>query len=373
MTPDMSVSGYILRLSELARSDSARAGVKAANLGELARVGFRVPNGFVLTTRAFQCFLIANALGPESSAEAVAVAPLPVDIAQALLSAAATLGDAPLAVRSSAVAEDLPEASFAGQYETVLDVRGADALVGGVRRCWASAFSQRVASYGTARGQTAPGIAVLVQPLVPADAAGVAFAANPVSGDRGETVVSAVRGLGDRLVGGQASPEEWLVRGSAAICQRSPEGAIDGAQACAVAELARRVEAHFGSPQDIEWAMAGGALFLLQARPITALPQPAAAPTPVPAQPPPGFWRREASHAPQPLSPMHRSLLPSFEDAARRVNAEFGLLMETMETREIGGWVYQRLVPLGGKDRPAPPGLADAAPGARRPPAPQPD
>ncbi len=113
-------------------------------------------------------------------------------------------------------------------------------------------------------------MAVLVQRLVPANAAGVAFTANPVTGNRAETVVSAVKGLGDRLVSGQVSPDEWLVKGEDTICQRSQEDTIDAAQARAVAELARRVEAHFGAPQDIEWAFVGGQLFLLQARPITA-------------------------------------------------------------------------------------------------------
>ncbi|MEE8191697.1 MAG: PEP/pyruvate-binding domain-containing protein [Gemmatimonadales bacterium] len=357
VTPNESRTGYVLELSELSHGEIERAGAKAANLGELARAGFLVPDGFVLTTDAFGRFLAANAINPDSSSEAVAAAPLPADIADALLAAAASFGDVPLAVRSSGVAEDLPGASFAGQYETVLDVRGAEALVAAVRRCWASAFSQRVATYGAAQGQRgAGGMAVLVQRLVPAEAAGVAFSANPVTGERTESVVSAVRGLGERLVSGQASPDEWLVKGNDAVCQRAPEGAIDAARARAVADLARRVEAHFGCPQDIEWAVALGKVFLLQARPITALPEPIPAPIPVPVEPPPGFWQREASHAPQPHSPMNRSVIFAPRNAALKHSFdESGLLLETVEMREIGGWEYTRLVPLGGKDRPAPP------------------
>ena len=112
-------------------------------------------------------------------------------------------------------------------------------------------------------------MAVLVQHLIPADAAGVAFTANPVTGGRGEVLVSAVRGLGDRLVSGEATPDEWTVSGDEARCLSAPEGALDVAVAGTVAELAKRVEQHFGVPQDIEWAIADGTLYLLQARPIT--------------------------------------------------------------------------------------------------------
>lgn len=263
----------IIDLRDLTREETARTGTKAANLGDLARADFPVPDGFVLTIGAFDCFLEANALGAESPRETLDAASVPQALADELIKMAALLGDAPLAVRSSGVAEDLPGASFAGQYETVLDVRGAAALIDAVRRCWLSAFGERAAAYRLGQGQAPASMAVLVQRLVQADAAGVAFTANPVTGRRDETVVSAVRGLGERLVSGQVSPDEWIVRGSDGQCRAAPEGAIDVDVARAVAELARRVETHFGGvPQDIEWAVAGGELFLLQARPITALP-----------------------------------------------------------------------------------------------------
>ncbi len=267
---------YILNLTDIPQGDIERTGAKAANLGELARAGFPVPDGFVLTTAAFDHFLAANALGPDSSPEAVAAATLPTDVAAALLAAAEVLGDVPLAVRSSGVSEDLPDASFAGQYETVLDVRGAEALMTAVRQVFASAFSHRVTAYrATQAPQATVRMAILVQCMIAADAAGVAFTANPVTGDRAETVISAVRGSGERLVSGQATSDEWIVRDQEAVCRAAREGAIDAAQALAVAALARRVEAHFGgTPQDIEWALVGDDLFLLQARPITALPEP---------------------------------------------------------------------------------------------------
>ena len=343
---------YILKLSDMSRRDIIRVGVKAANLGELARAGFPVPEGFVLTIAAFERFLADNAFRSDSAPEVVATGHLPADVARALSMAAADLGDIPLAVRSSGVAEDLSGASFAGQYVTVLDVRGVDALGEAVRRCWASAFSQHIATYRAKRGvNEVASVAVLIQLLIPAEAAGVAFTANPVTGDQTESVVSAVRGLGERLVSGQASPDEWLVQGSDVICRRSPEDAIDATQAKAIANLARRVEAHFGSPQDIEWALSNGRLFLLQARPITSLPEQA----PVPVEVPPGFWQREASHYPRPLSPMFRIVQAAFNAAMRNMMSEFSLLAEAIEFQEVGGWVYQRMVPLGGKDMAAPP------------------
>ncbi len=289
LLPNGAHSNYILNLTDIPQGDVERAGAKAAKLGELARVGFPVPDGFVLTTSTFDRFLAANHLGQGSSPEAMAASSLPTDIAAALLAAAAVLGDVPLAVRSSGVAEDLPDASFAGQYETVLDVRGAEALMTAVQQVFASAFSHRVTAYrATQAPQATVLMAILVQRQVTADAAGVAFTANPVTGDRSEMVISAVQGSGERLVSGQATPDEWIVRDQEAVCQAAREGAIDAAQALAVAALARRVEAHFGgTPQDIEWALVGDDLFLLQARPITALPEPVIWKAPLP-----GAWAR---------------------------------------------------------------------------------
>src|ERR1700726_2153920 len=157
LLPSGAHATYVLDLTEIARRDAEGVGVKAAHLGELARTGFSVPDGFILTTDAFDRFLMANALGPDISPEEVIVATLPTDVADALRAAANALGDLPLAVRSSGSAEDLPDASFAGQYETVLDVRGAEALVAAVQRVFASAFGHRVTVYHAAQGQHARG------------------------------------------------------------------------------------------------------------------------------------------------------------------------------------------------------------------------
>jgi pyruvate,water dikinase len=266
----------ILDLRDVTRADRLVVGTKAANLGELARAGFPVPGGFVLTARVFDDMLAGRAgrfAGADTSSPAIFAAPLPTEVVAALDAALAALGAPPLAVRSSAVGEDLPGASFAGQYQTVLGVRGMPALVNAVKVCFASAFSQQAVAYRAARGLgQGCSMAVLVQRLIPADAAGVAFTANPVTGDRGETLVSAVRGLGERLVSGRVSPDEWRLTGGRVICDQTPEGAVDAAQVMGIAKLARRVEEYFAQPQDVEWAIHAGRLFLLQARPITALP-----------------------------------------------------------------------------------------------------
>lgn len=347
---------YILRLDELSRADAPRTGAKAAHLGDLLNAGFRVPAGFVLAVEAFERFRTVNGFGPSTRQAEVAAAPLPDDVVEALLTAHSSIPDAPLAVRSSGVAEDLPGASFAGQYETLLGVQGPADLLRAVSRCWSSAFSERVATYRAGRVDGGvPPMAVLVQLLVQPDAAGVAFTVNPVTGARDEVVVSAVRGLGERLVAGEVQPDEWFVRDGRAHCGRTSEGAIGADEATLVADLARRIEAHFGIAQDVEWALAGKKLFVLQARPITALPTPAAEQVAVPVEAPEGFWQREATHFPRPLTPMMAGFMDLHNAAFREMFGTYGLLLEAVEMQEIGGWIYARAVPLGGRDRKAPP------------------
>jgi pyruvate,water dikinase len=348
---------YIAPLRDVTRTDVNRVGAKAANLGELGHANFPVPDGFVLTTQAFDRFVNANALSETNSPEQVANAPLPSDIADAIRAAVEPLNGTGLAVRSSGVEEDLAGASFAGQYETILGVHGYDAVADAVRQCWASAFSARVAAYKSSKGQTNhASMAVLVQHLVQADAAGVAFTANPVNGHRDETVVSAVRGLGERLVSGNASPDEWIVRGQDAVHNSAPEDAIDATQARAIATMARQAEAHFGSPQDVEWAIANGKLFMLQARPITTLREQAIEPIPIKVAIPEGYWESDAEHISKPFSPMGRTvLLPTYTNGTKKMCAISGLLLDRIEYRDIGGWMYMRLVPLGEKDMTPPP------------------
>src|ERR1035437_3628307 len=204
---------FVIGLYEEGAGDPSRTGTKAATLARLAARGFPVPPGFVVTIPA--CQRILTTMGAEESPDN---RDIPGDVWAEILSRLPELGDDLLAVRSSGTAEDLAGASYAGQYETVLGVRGPEALANAIRHCLVSASSERVRAYAGPSADSSP-MAVLVQRLVPADTAGVAFTANPVTGDD-EILVSAVKGLGDRLVSGEATPDEWIGGRGVASCLR---------------------------------------------------------------------------------------------------------------------------------------------------------
>lgn len=274
----------VLSLKDTRAADASLAGGKASRLAALAATGFDVPEGVVVTTAALASTLAAAAARVGDSGLGLA---LPADVEAELRTALRThglLSGDGLAVRSSATAEDQPDASFAGMYETFLNVRDESAVVAAVARCVASAVAPRVASYHEGR---TPAMAVLVQRMIAADAAGVAFSAHPVTGERDVVTISAVAGVGERLVSGQSNAEEWECRGEAAVRRRSPSAVLEAAHARAVADLARRLEALAGCPQDIEWAFRNGRLHLLQARPMTVLPEPVRWDSPRP-----GAWVR---------------------------------------------------------------------------------
>ncbi len=313
------VSAVVL-LDAVDAADAARVGGKAANLGELKRAGFNVPDGFVV------------------------IGEPPEDLADTLRA----LGGGPLAVRSSAVAEDLADASFAGQYETFLNVQGLDQLRKAIGDCRRSASSARVASYRANRAEKAPvEIAVLVQRMVPAESAGVAFTANPVTGDRSEVSISAVRGLGERLVSGEAQADEWVIREGKPQRRRSSEDAITSDQAAAVADIARSAAAHFDRPQDVEWAFAGGELYVLQSRPMTALPSPVdwTAPRVSGLHPPgPSYWMRNlrlGEWLPEPVTPLFEDWLLKLisRGFGRGTHADSGLLTG-LRYAVVNGWFY---------------------------------
>jgi len=308
------------------------AGRKAATLARLAARGFPVPPGVVVPADVLDQAVGRNLV-------------VPADLAADLLSAVHAWGDVALAVRSSGVNEDGADASYAGLFTTVLDVRGEASLIDAVHACWRSAFDAQVTSYA---GAQPPRLAVLVQPMVAATAAGVAFTADPVTGERGCVVIDAVAGIGDRLASGAATPDRWIVRRDAIHQDSTAEAAIDESRARLVADLARRVEAEFGAPQDIEWALVDTEVVLLQARPITALPAEVATSVEVPA----GYWTRETSHAPLPWRPFTEALTDTANAAIRGPSTEFGLLFDGAQFRKIGGWEYIHIVPLGG-DEPA--------------------
>lgn len=235
-------AGAIVPLDEA----GATHGGKAGHLGTLLRAGFDVPDGFVVPPGA------------------------PLD--GALVAAYEALGEPTVAVRSSADGEDGAAASFAGQYETVLGVRGQQALLAAVARCRASGDAARVVAYAGARAASPGAVSVLVQRQVAARAAGVALTADPVTGARDVIRVSAVGGLGEALVSGERDAEEWVVRAGAATRERGGATVLEPTEAVAVAELAARVADARGGPQDVEWAYDGDRLVLLQARPLTGLP-----------------------------------------------------------------------------------------------------
>lgn len=303
-----------------AATDAGSCGHKAAVLATLRHSGFDVPDGFVIPA------------GVQATRDEIATA-------------LARLGDGPVAVRSSGIAEDLPDVSFAGQYDTLLNVRGAEGVLAAAAACVKSAGDGRIESYG----HTARPMAVLVQQMVEADLAGVAFSANPLTGNRHEVRVSATRGLGDQLVSGAVDADEWLVTADRATAVAQPQHAIGPDLVQRVAALARQAEAARLSPQDIEWAVSGDRLYLLQSRPITALPIPPVITTPT------GTWMKDAAHFAEPLSPFAASTQLKradefFDDAI----AKWGLLPDRLRFQVIGHEPYAHVDPDDGGKNPPP-------------------
>jgi phosphohistidine swiveling domain-containing protein len=327
------------------------AGGKGANLAWLAGQGFPVPPGFLLTTAAYRAYVAHNgleeeirraleeisslatqepvgaserlsratkqsptlsevetALGQTAALaltscsqrirERFAAGVLPPELAAALSAAYEALGQSPVAVRSSATAEDLPELSFAGQQDTTLQVTSPEALLRAVVACWSSLWTARAIGYRLRHAvpQDDLALAVVVQQMVPSEAAGVLFTAHPLSGKRTEMVIEATLGLGEALVAGQVEPDHYRVEaatgrilerrlgaksisirpleGGGTRVQREEAASLPALPEGAVAELSRlgrEAAAAFGQPLDIEWAWAGGQIHLLQARPVTSL------------------------------------------------------------------------------------------------------
>ena len=325
---------YTCPLDELRRSDSTEFGGKSAGLGELLSAGLQVPPGFAISARAFAEFIeetgldgtIAAALARVSPGnldtidaasktigEAMRFAPLPDDLCAELVASYDALAGAtgeeapPVAVRSSALGEDSEEASHAGQQETFLWVRGAEQVCDAVRDCWASLYTSHAISYRAAlRGDAETAMGVAVQLMVDAEVSGVLFTCNPVTGDPSIVAVNASWGLGIAVVGGELTPDEYLVSkvtgevvrrtvsekgieyvpdaaGSGTVrvavpAQRRGEPCLGEAELAALVQVARRVEAHYGSHQDVEWVIARGkalpeSLIVVQARPVTTLPK----------------------------------------------------------------------------------------------------
>ena len=315
------MSGYVLGFEEIDHTHAAVVGGKGVGLGELSRIdGIRVPAGFCVTTDAFRRILAGapsiderlgrlSLLGPDDNdairtlsteirrtLEGVAI---PDDMATAITSSLTRLGEhAAYAVRSSATAEDLPTASFAGQHDTFLNVVGPRSIVEHIRRCWGSLHSERAITYCLRNGFDPRSVymAVVVQQMAFPQAAGVLFTADPVTSNRRVASVEASFGLGEALVSGLVNPDAYKVRDgeliSKAIATKrlaiepSPVGgthevtidparqrrpALSDGQVVRLVWLGRRIESHFGQPQDIEWCLLGDEFQIVQSRPITTL------------------------------------------------------------------------------------------------------
>jgi pyruvate,water dikinase len=288
----------VLQFGAIDETQVALVGGKAANLAALSRLGdVPVPPGCCVTTRAFREAVLADptidrlvgqlaglaaddreAVSERSGAlrAAIEAVVIPDDLAAAITGALSALGAREAyAVRSSATTEDSATASFAGQHDSFLNVVGANAVLDHVRRCWASLFTEQAVTYRVRHGfdHRAAEMAVVVQQMVAADAAGVLFTADPIDGNRTVVSIEAVAGLGEALVAGTVSPDGYRVR-SGAVVDRTIIGehaVLTDAQVLDLAALGRRIEAAFARPQDIEWCLAGGELAVVQSRPITTL------------------------------------------------------------------------------------------------------
>src|SRR5687767_10813715 len=315
------MGGYVLDFQEIDRTQVAVGGGKGANLGELSRIeGLRVPPGFCVTTDAFRRILAEapsiddrldrlsrrkpddreaiRALSAEIRRTLEGIA-IPVDLAAAITRPLARLGEqAAYAVRSSATAEDSPTASFAGQQDTYLNVVGPAAILQHVSRCWASLFIERAVTYRLRNGLDHRKVhtAVVVQRMVFPQAAGILFTADPITGNRRVASVEASFGLGEALVSGLVNADVYKVRDGEVVAraiavkqravhasptggtreqtvdpQRQEQPALTDAQVVRLAQLGRRIEAHFGRPQDIEWCLVDDDFQIVQSRPITTL------------------------------------------------------------------------------------------------------
>jgi pyruvate,water dikinase len=329
--------GYTSPLEALRGGDEPRFGGKSANLGELLAAGIPVPGGFAVSVEAFEQFMadsglpgkVERALGDISGAgdvdgiaaaartigEAMRSVALPTAVADEIGAQYRALGEeTPVAVRSSAVGEDSEEATFAGQQDSYLWVRGAGAVCDAVRDCWASLFGAPAISYRIGLGEppAAARMGVAVHAMVDASVSGVLFTCNPVSGDPSMVSINASWGLGLAVVGGEVTPDDYLVSkvtgevvaehvhdkqveyvlapdgGGAVPAKVPPERAqapcLDADRRTELVELARRIQRHFGCHQDVEWAFGrDGRLFALQSRPVTTLGRSEPAPAPADA------------------------------------------------------------------------------------------
>lgn len=388
---DLPAPAWVLGLGVVGRDDVAAVGGKAANLGELIQAGLPVPPGFVVTTSAYRASVDASghrdrilaaatpspkddfATAAATVGELFAAIDLPDDIVTAVTDAYCTLGSGAVAVRSSATAEDLAEASFAGQQDSYLNISGIKPLLEAVRRCWASLWTERALAYRARQGidPADVSLAVVVQQLVDADASGVMFTADPATGQRDVVLISAAWGLGEAVVGGLVDPDQLTLTGHDPVVasrqtadkavqtmrtatgtaetpvptERRRTAVLHDESARALARLGRRIERHYHAPQDIEWVWLGdpttasGEPMIVQSRPITALPEPTGpVPTAWPVPDPRAYYFRASiiEQLPDPLTPLFAELInPAVTSSISVVMAEV-LGREILRTGDVG-------------------------------------
>lgn len=376
-------NSYTLPLVDL-QATLETVGGKGLSLAKMIQSGFPIPDGFHVTTDAYRTFVDANDLHPKilaalkdadptlpTSLETASAtiggffadAAIPSDIATAIRAAYLKLDTShvtlPVAVRSSATAEDLPEASFAGQQETFLNIRGEEDLLEAVKKCWASLWTARAIAYRIKNNidQNTVALAVVVQEMVDAEAAGILFTANPINGHRDEMVINAAWGLGEAIVGGLVSPDtivahkatgkvkQYDVAEKTVITVRTEKGTreeklddarrsskvLNEADVVELVDIARRIESHYGKPQDIEWCNAKSKFYIVQSRPITALPE-----MPIEWIPPnpKGIYMRTSvvDLMPNPLSPLYITwAIPVLRDQMKPLGARLGMGLPVLQ------------------------------------------
>jgi pyruvate,water dikinase len=400
---------YVTQLEKIHQYDVTSAGGKAANLGELLSAGFSVPPGFVVLTSAYDSFIIENSLQSEIERFAQKVSPtdpstaaeaaqgiqalfkqaiMPAAIKEAVFSAYRELGNTAVAVRSSATSEDLPEASFAGLQETVLNVSNVEDLFIALCRCWSSLWTARALTYRAFHHIVPETVlmAVLVQKMVVATDSGVLFTRNPITGAKDEMVINASWGLGEAIVSGHVSPDvitldkesgqvkfkevaEKLrmtvptnggVFEQAVPLELQQQSVLSTEHIACLHRLGLNIEQHFRSPQDIEWAIADNEVFVLQSRPITARPSIQAVMVPqselavpgddgwdhqlLPQAQPYDLWTRTnlGENFPDPISPLSATLWPIFF-LLGRMPAKSERTSDTPSLPTIGKRFYGRI------------------------------
>ncbi|MHC1781797.1 MAG: PEP/pyruvate-binding domain-containing protein [Anaerolineaceae bacterium] len=367
-------------------------GGKGLSLTRMWQAGFPVPPGIILTTEAYRSFVAANGLqarileavektdptdtaGLDLASQTIAAmftqGSIPPEVTVEIGRAYEPYREKPVAVRSSATAEDLPEASFAGQQETYLNIRGEEQLMGAVKKCWGSLWTARAIAYRI-KNEIDPGgvaLAVIVQELVFAEAAGVMFTANPVNGNRKEALINAAWGLGEAVVSGAVTPDTLTVeKATSKILERltaekdvmtvrtvagteeqpvpadrRKKAVLSNRQAAELASLGNRIEEFYGMPMDIEWTLAEGKFAIVQARPITAIPPDWSLPDPK------ALYARAslAEHIPGPVTPLFGSLglrianIESVKMYARLMGKNYRAILKTGEMyTSLNGYVY---------------------------------